>query len=394
MASKSEISSFLGLANVSDPIRVGLRGLVVADNVEVDSTGALRKRAGRVSVAPGIFISGFATEDEASCYLQQTDGIYRLNADETLSLVEPLGTTEALKWAEFNGKVYFAGEDSTGVLDGDEVLPLSWDRPSLPQVRIQPGTLPAGKYQFAVTHVMPDGRETGASMRGSVNLPEGSAIELSPYAPPHGWTVRVYVTAADSTSLLLLGETAGDPLLFDVSPNRLGDELRTENTMPIPAGLIALTACRGQLWGATLAHDGKQSVIWSSLPLAPHLWQMTEGYFSVRGTATLLADGGDALLVGTGEAIYAYRFGDGGPVLQTLASYGVPDGDVAAKDGQTTYIWTKRGVCRYPEFTNLTERRVSVPPGSVANAAVVHDRGQVRFLACLAAGGHAFNPHQ
>ena len=164
--------------------------------------------------------------------------------------------------------------------------------------------------------------------------------------------------------------------------------------MPIPAGLIALTACRGQLWGATLAHDGKQSVIWSSLPLAPHLWQMTEGYFSIRGTATLLADGGDALLVGTGEAIYAYRFGDGGPVLQTLASYGVPDGDVAAKDGQTTYIWTKRGVCRYPEFTNLTERRVSVPPGSVANAAVVHDRGQVRFLACLAAGGHAFNPHQ
>lgn len=394
MASKSEISSFLGLANVSDPIRVGLRGLVVADNVEVDSTGALRKRAGRVSVAPGSFISGYSTEDGSRCYLQQTDGIYRLHADETLSLVEPLSTAKELKWAEFNGKVYFTGDDTSGVLDGDDVLPMTWDRPWTPDATVLQGQLPSGQYQFAVVHVMPDGRETGASARGSVMAPAGSTIKIAPYAPPPGWVARVYVSAADSTSLLLLGETTGNPLLFDGSPNRLGDELRTENTMPIPAGLIALTACRGQFWGATLADDGKQSVIWSSLPLAPHLWQMTEGYFSVRGAATLLADGGDALLVGTGEAIYAYRFGDGGPVLQTLASYGVPDGDVAAKDGQTTYIWTKRGVCRYPEFTNLTERRVSVPPGSVANAAVVHDRGQVRFLACLAAGGQAFNPYQ
>ena len=163
--------------------------------------------------------------------------------------------------------------------------------------------------------------------------------------------------------------------------------------MPVPPGLMALTASRGQFWGATLADDGRHSVIWSSLPLAPHLWQMTEGYFSVRGRVTLLADGGDALLVGTGEAIYAYRQTDVGPLIQTLADYGVPAGDVAALDGNATYIWTKRGVCCYPEFTNLTERRVSVAPGSVANTTVVHDRGQVRFLACLAAGGHAFNPY-
>ena len=393
MADRSEISSFVGLANVNDPVRVGLRGLVTANNVEVDSTGALRKRAGRVPVAPGIFISGFATRDGRACYVQQPDGIYRMGDDESLVLVAALTGQQSLLWAELNGKVYFASDTDIGVLDGGDLLPLTWDRPSTPAAVAQPGQLAAGQYQFAVVHVMPDGRETGASARGSVNLPQGSALQLEVSAPPVGWMARVYVSAADSTALLLLGDTTGGSLLFDGSPNRLGDELRTEHTMPMPPGLMALTASRGLFWGATLADDGKQSVIWSCLPLAPHLWHMTEGYFSVRGRVTMLADGGDALLVGTGEAIYAYRQAEGGPVLQTLASYGVPAGDVAANDGGTTYIWSKRGVCRYPEFTNLTERRVSVPPGSIANTTVIHDRGQVRFLACLAAGGHAFNPY-
>lgn len=394
MADRSEISSFVGLANVNDPMRIGLRGLVTANNVEVDATGALRKRAGRMPVAAGIFISGYATADGHACYLQQPDAIYRLSEEGALAPVAELNSLQRLLWSELNGKVYFANDSDAGVLDGDELSSLNWDRPATPAARATAGTLPAGQYQYAVTHVMPDGRETGASARGGINVPAGSAIEIAPYAPPPGWSARVYVSAADSTALLLLGNTVAGSLVFDGSPNRLGDELRTENTMPIPPGLTALAVSRGQFWCATLADDGKQSVIWSCLPLAPHLWQMTEGYFSVRGHVTLLIDGGDALLVGTGEAIYAYRASEGGPVLQTLASYGVPPGDTAAKDGGATYLWTKRGVCRYPEFTNLTERRVSVPPGSVANTSVIHDRGQVRFLACLAAGGHAFNPHQ
>lgn len=394
MAAKSEISSFLGLANVNDPVRVGLRGLVTADNVEVDATGALRKRAGRVPVAPGLFISGYATRDGRACYLQQTDGIYQLGADEALTKVVDLPDTRKLLWAELNGEVYFANASVAGRLTRNGVHPLRWATPTQPMLRVLPGALPAGQYQAAVTFVMPDGRETGAGPRAAIEVAAESSIELTPPTAPEGWTARVYVSAANSTALLMLGETAGGAVLFDGSPDRLGGELLTSNTMPLPAEVEALTTWRGSAWAATMTPDGRDSVVWSSLPLSPHLWGSTEGFFAVPGLVTLLADGGDALLVGTGDAIYAMRYGEAGPELQTLSDYGVPPGLTAARDGGQTYLWTKRGVCRYPEFTNLTERRVSVPPGSVANTTVVHDRGQVHFLACLAAGGAAFNQHE
>lgn len=394
MASESEVSAFAGLANVNDPVRVGLRGLVTADNVEVDATGALRKRLGRDLVTPGMFVSGYATDDGSACYLQQVDGIYRLREDESLTLVTPLESAAPVLWCELNGKVYFAHESHDGVLTHDSVLPLRWERPAPPALTAGAGALAGGQYQAAVTHVLPDGRETGASARTAITVAAGAGITMTVAPPPPGWAARVYLSAADSTSLLLLGETTGAPLHFDSNPNRLGKELLTEHTMALPTGARALAAWHGRVWCATLSDDGQHSVVWASLPLAPHLWGMTEGFFAVPGGVTLLADGGDALLVGTGDAIYAVRQTDAGPLLEPLADYGVVPGDACAKDGATRYLWTKRGVCRYPDFTNLTERRVSVPPGSVANAAVVHDRGQVRFLACLAAGGHAFNPHQ
>lgn len=393
MASKSEVSAFVGLANVNDPVRVGLRGLTVADNVEVTATGSLRKRAGRRLCDAAPLLSGYATEDGTRLYVQRADGIYAVGRDETQSLVVATDSPHPLRWTEFNQSVYFANRDTDGVISPvGALMPWRWPVPGAPQIALGAGSLPAGQYQLAQTFVMPDGRETGASPRTAITLAQPGGLTLTA-SPPAGWTARLYASGADSTTLMLLGETTGS-LTLGVGPNQLAAELAADFglAVPAPVDIDCLTACRGRLYAATF-HDGV-SIVWSSLPLTPHLWSALEGYVPVLGRVTMLADGGDALLIGTADAVYRLSIDDNGPVFSTLASYGVAPGLAAARDGDVTYIWTKRGVCRYPEFTNLTERRVSVPPGSVANAAVVHDRGQVRFLACLAAGGQAFNPYQ
>ncbi len=77
--------------------------------------------------------------------------------------------------------------------------------------------------------------------------------------------------------------------------------------------------------------------------------------------------------------------------LALLASYGTVPGLSWALDDKRTLIWSQRGLCQFPEFTNLTASRVSVAPGLQAGAAVLELDGQVRFLACLNAGGTPFN---
>jgi hypothetical protein len=80
--------------------------------------------------------------------------------------------------------------------------------------------------------------------------------------------------------------------------------------------------------------------------------------------------------------------------LALLASYGTVPGLPWALDGKRTLIWSQRGLCQFPEFTNLTASRVSAAPGLQAGAAVLEIDGQTRFLACLHAGGTPFNSNR
>ena len=84
-------------------------------------------------------------------------------------------------------------------------------------------------------------------------------------------------------------------------------------------------------------------------------------------------------------------------VFMPLTTYGVVPGWCWARDddenGESTgvYIWTQRGLCKAMPFVNLTSGHVSVAPGIQAGAAVIAQGGQRRFVACLHAGGEAFN---
>ena len=130
-----------------------------------------------------------------------------------------------------------------------------------------------------------------------------------------------------------------------------------------------------------------QTVVWFSRPLGFHLFNLNQDFFMVPGHVHMLAPHKDALIVGTGERVFAYA----GEKLSQLAQYGVVPGQHWSADDERIIFWTLRGVCAAMPFTNLMERSVSVAPGIKAGGTIVRQGGQKRYLAVLQQGGSAFN---
>jgi hypothetical protein len=147
-----------------------------------------------------------------------------------------------------------------------------------------------------------------------------------------------------------------------------------------------------------MTYDARQNMttVWRSEPLGYHLFNLNEGFISVPGRGLMLAATRDAMVIGTDKRIFAVS-----PdyVLTQLADYGVVPGrqwaiDHGENDEQsdTLLIWTTRGLCSAPAFSNLTLRQISVDSGASAGAAVIRQNGAKRFVVALQKGGTAFNP--
>lgn len=381
------IKSFRGIHNTGSPLRLPLGALTVADNINITDTGAMERRSGYERATTMALSGAFATEDGSRLYVVDGGTLKAIHADasETV-LVGGLGSGP-VQWAQFNAQVLFCTESASGIVNPDhEVLPWAWPMPDTPSLSIGTGALDAGQYAVALTHVLDDGRETGACPAVHIDLPTGSALQVSGIVQRPGMRVRLYVCPANSTVFQCAGDVTGTAVTWNASANALGTELATDFMEPLP-GAQVLTVWRGRACVALHMPQQDQSVVFASEPLAPHLFKLAANFFMVPGRVTMLASHESALVVGTDRAIHAYN----GDQITKLAEYGVvPGSPCAATDGRLLF-WTKRGVCQFPEFQNLTERAVSLPPGVQAGACVVHDGGQKRLVITLQKGGVAFN---
>lgn len=155
----------------------------------------------------------------------------------------------------------------------------------------------------------------------------------------------------------------------------------------LPRDTDVIQFWQGRMYAAQYLASDDQTVIWFSEALGFHLWNLDSNFFIVPGRAYMIAPHDAALIIGTDSRIYAYD----GQKLDQLADYGVVPGRHWDRDGSQTIFWSKRGLCAALPFQNLTEKQVSVHPGLRAGGCIIRYGGQKRYLACLQAGGTAFN---
>lgn len=387
----STVSTFKGLNNVSDPLRLGLSWLAQADNVDITDAGAIKKRSGYRKAFAGAITGAYSTLDFTRLFVVDGGALKAMTGPAAaVSLLTGLSGAP-MHFTEVNDQVFFNNGSERGIIQPDNtVTDWDWREPDAPSVAAVTGNLPAGLYRVCCTFILPDGRETGSSDAAELVLAQGQALQITGLAQLNGLTTRVYIAPADSTVFQSAGAPVSSAMVWNDSPNNLGADLLTDGLDPLPAGADVIQHWKGRIYAAQYFADANQTAIWFSQPLGFHLFDLNQDFILVPGRVAMLAPHDSGLVIGTDKAIHAY----GSEGLALLAPYGVVPGWHWSKDEGRVLFWSTRGLCGAMPFTNLTERQVSVAPGLQAGGALIERDGRKRYLVALHRGGTAFNPHQ
>lgn len=127
-----------------------------------------------------------------------------------------------------------------------------------------------------------------------------------------------------------------------------------------PLGAIAFHAAQFTL---AIWQDSQTCVVMSD-PYDFTKFDNAEASFIVPDHIVGMQDVGGSLVLAGANALWVFTPDE---ILIRLTDYGSVPGRPIAVSGGVAYIWTVRGLCRFPEFANLTQDKVSVPPGSSAS---------------------------
>lgn len=390
-----KFAEFSGVVNTRSRKDIGLKALIVGDNIFISDTKKITRRAG--------YSAYYSTGGVVAAYggagpLYVIDGgtLKRLASSTDARTVKSGLIGTAYSWDTINGDAYFVNGTDAGIARGDTYLPWRLTPPTLGDVTVPTTVATAqrvGKlyteatFRVLATYLTEDGRETAPSEIFSlIAAPLTSSIRVD-VAPDYTRT-NVYCTEPDGIVFRLVASTTGTTVTFN--PQRGGREYPSVNTSSMPPGISHIAFCKGRCFAGQYLPSARMSAVWISQPFGFHLWNLSADYLPVSGELALLLWNNKGVLIGTTESIYQYD--DASGELEQLVNYGVVPGSAGDLDAESmAYFWTTRGLCRAMPFENLTEKDVSMPPGVRATAAMVYMDGVQQFVTVTQGGGDAFN---
>lgn len=393
----AKFSAFTGVVNTHSRKDIGRKALYVGDNVAISDTGKITRRDGYTAYRSSGTVRA-AYGGAGPLYVVDGDTLLRL-ASQTDARTLTTGLANApYCWDTLNGDAYFVNGTDAGIARGDAYLPWRLTVPTITTATADPVTnvtpynmgesYNTATFRLCATYETSDGRETAPSEVVTLYAhPNTSIIRCT---VPLGYVrTNLYCTAADDTVFRKVA-TSTTTTGFTFNPARGTTALTTLGTSSIPAGITHIAFCKGQCFAGAYLPSARMSAVWISQPFAPHLFNVSKDYLPVSGRLALLLWNNKGVLIGTDEAIYQYDDSTG--ELELLVNYGVVPGLPGDLDAQSVaYFWTTRGICRAMPFENLTEKDVSMPPGSRVSAGMVYLNGMQQFIAVTQGGGEPFN---
>lgn len=394
------ISKFFGIDNKNDPLKLPAGALLDAVNVDVDSSypedrkmgGMIRPRLGRTLRAsmPTIH-SVFTTSDEKHLYAVVGEDLVELSPTLETTILYSGVPQGRYRWEEVGDRVYLAGPINLEINDA-VAKPWGVPTPVQPSVALSAGSLPAGLYQVTYVYRRSDGQEGGAPPAVLVEAPADSALTIK-VAPLEGYTSLIYISPVNAETMYLVGATLSEPLRFDGPFDSLVSPLPQEQKQRYPAPLNsrAVAYYDGRMYVAEydplkhITYIFKSEVFWLGL------FDLFGQYEAIPGKVEILNTFPGGLLIATDAEVYIFDQDRG---LYRVADYGVCETSHVAEDpAGVVYFWTNKGLCKVPEFANLTGSRFSVAPGSKCAAAFIEQRGYNKVLVATTNTGVANNQY-
>lgn len=373
-----QVSEFTGINNKTDPLALGLGGFVSADNVDVDDANRLHLRNGQTSLNTTAYRGAYATFDKTRCYAVTATGDLQDFSTDAAPVLRA-GFVGYPYWVQIADIVFVGNENQCWrITPAGRVSDNALARPDPPKLTAVAGNLPAGQYRFVVVSVA--GRESAPSAESIITVDGTQNIQVSAISGQ-----RLYVAPANSKVFGWWRDTTDAALVYAATAEQLGEELRTLNLQPMPAGRC-LAQYQGRLHCALYDPRTDVSVIYRSLPQWWDLCDPVQDMKLIPGEVRALAGVAGGLVVCTDRQI---GYIDANDNWVPFADYGVPPGQPIAFDEKIPgeeiamcWIWTQHGVLKALPFLEVTPQ-FAPPIADWVGACVVRERGDSRLVATL-----------
>jgi len=193
-----KINRFTGLDNQNDPLDVGLQGLTIAKNVDIDRKGQIETRNGFA-----LAWSGLIADMWNNLVLTMAGDLVRINPDGDFEQLSTGLSGDSLTGVEVAGNTYFSTGAFNGVITGSAVREMGLPYPIVSAVS-GVGNLLSGRYLITATTVAPDGRESGAPLARVIDVADGSSIVIN-VTTESGYTANIYMSGRDGEELYFMG---------------------------------------------------------------------------------------------------------------------------------------------------------------------------------------------
>jgi len=380
---------FTGLRNDRPLERLGPTDLSVAENIDIDNSGAIALRDGFTAVptvpaAPthSAWADGaelYSDGQPGAAFYVQGTVLYRLNADLTgTAIMSGLTADMPMFYKKVLDRIYFTNGKESGIYENGSVRSWGLSVPYPPGVtEIAGGGMLAGSYQIATTFVRSDGQESGATLAERIDIAtDGAGLELGlpKSIDPDVVSKNVYLSTRNGDVLFLAmtvpNATLSASYMNDTSELNL--PLLTQFMGPPPAGQV-IGFYRNVLYVAS------GDVVYPSEEYNYELFDLRkfipfDGRITMFATLDGIADGG--IFVGTDRSC-GILVGKGMSQFEYVpkVDYGAIEGSMVMVDGslygdnsngaRLLPVWlTSRGICvGLPslEIKNLTRTVYSIP---------------------------------
>jgi len=397
-----EFLEFQGLRNTVDPERLNAEELEVAQNVDIDDSLAVSRRKGFSAALVAGSASSIWSDGSTCLVVLSGTTLARVLPDWSTVTLRTDMSGDPVSYSNYGTNVGYSDGKVSGMVQRDGthrswgILPPS-DQPTATESY---GSLPAGRYQYAVTFVRPDGQESGTGPAGVIPVAEGGAIDLSniPVSDDSGVDkVRIYVSRRDGETLYHYGEYSNGTTTASINDEvpDLAWPLETQFKAPPPPGQAV-----AEYNGHALVADG--STLYYSEPFAYELFDLRKN-FRFRHPIKLIIPMESGVYLGTSNNIFwlpgqspsEWKLDEG-------FSYGAIPGTahIVSRDmifkgegsGPVAVFHSTQGICVAADggqITNITQEKFTFPEQTMGAGIVRRHRGSVQYLSTLQGAGGA-----
>lgn len=349
-----------------------------AVNVDLSSSGKLRRRGGFKEVFPGAAHSAWGEGHEG--FYMAAGTLYQLTRAahggvQRTPIRSDLHPTRSVAFCEAGGTIYYTNGEVLGAVRHGVRLDFTPPPLTNPSVISSGGSGVPGYCSVCITHNGPAGESAATHPTTLQILPGGSVTVSGIRPPPPKCTVMVYATALNGEVFMRVADGVDGGISF--APPHTGADLRTLLLRAMPPGTAI------QFSNARLV-TANGSTLFFSEPFMPGLHDPGKNFIQFAEPITLLAACGLGLYVSAGKTYWL----DGEitqAVLREVLPYAALPGSLGrAPDRPGECFWASERGLVVGSFDgtvrNVQEDRLALAGGTSA-ATVMHERhGQQHIL--------------